>query len=159
MRTFIAGATRIGLSVASSVGEAGRHLGQEVGGRRGDDHEVGLAGQTQMPHLALLGQREKVGVNALGAERGGGERRHEMSRALRHDDAHHCATLAQAADQIEAFIGGDAARDDQQNPPALERQAYLRKRCCPDDTGGAAVEASRAVFTIARWRSPSAPGR
>ena len=48
MRTFIAGATSIGLSVASSarrgqvVGQAGRHLRQHVGGRRRHHHQVGV---------------------------------------------------------------------------------------------------------------------
>src|SRR4051794_11688798 len=37
-----------------------------------------------------------------------------------HDAAHRRALVAQPADQLEALIGGDAARDDQQNAPALQ---------------------------------------
>src|SRR5258707_584213 len=41
------------------------------------------------------------------------------------DAPHRRAALAQAADQLEALIGGDAARDDQQNAPALQQVGLL----------------------------------
>ena len=50
------------------VGDALRHLGQDVGARRCYDHEVGLAAQADVPHLALVRQREEIGVDLVFAE-------------------------------------------------------------------------------------------
>ena len=89
MRTFMAGAIRTGVSVASSTVEARssasplRHLGHQVGGRRRDDDQVGVArragyGRSRPRRSAV----EQVGMRRLSPDkRGGGERRHELLRA------------------------------------------------------------------------------
>ena len=65
IRTFIAGATSTRLSVASSsgrgevVGEAVRHAGEQIGGRRRDDHEIGRARQLDMADQRFVGEAEQ----------------------------------------------------------------------------------------------------
>ena len=103
------------------VGEPRRHPRDQIGGRRRDDDEIGLARQADMAHLALVGQRQEVVIDLVLAERGDRERRHELLRRRGHDAAHRGAALAQPADQVEALIGGDPAGDDQQNAPALKQ--------------------------------------
>ncbi len=107
------------------VGEARRHLGQKVGSRGRDDDEVRILGQAQMPHLALVGEGEEVVVDALAGQRRRRERGHEARGCGRHDDADRGAALAQAADEVEPLIGGDAARDHQQDAPAFEHFGLL----------------------------------
>ena len=64
----------------------------------------------------------------------------EALRALGHDGAHYGAPLAQAADQIEALIGGDAARNDQQDAPAVQHRVI---RFCPAAIGRAHFKGRR----------------
>jgi hypothetical protein len=104
MRTFIAGAASTGLSVAS-----GCH-----------DQEIGLARELDMAHLALVGEREHVAVDAILAQRLQGERGHEAGAGVGDHAAHRGAALAQPADEFEGFEGRDAARDDQQDPLAVQ---------------------------------------
>jgi len=72
-------------------------------------------------HLAFVGQGPEIAIDLVFAERRNRERRHELVRRLGHDNADRAALLAQPADQLEALIGRDAARDDQQNPPVLQQ--------------------------------------
>ena len=89
MRTFIAGATSTGLSVASSsverqiVRQPGRHLRQDVGRGRRDHDKIGAARKLDVPHLALVGQREQVGVDLAFAQRLQRQRRDELRAGLR----------------------------------------------------------------------------
>src|SRR5262249_16460944 len=57
------------------------------------------------------------------AERGDREGGDELRRRPGHHDAHRGAAVAQPANQFEALIGGDPARDDQQYPPAVQHAA------------------------------------
>ncbi len=74
-----------------------------------------------MAHFAFVGQRENVGIDLVAGEGLDRERRHELRRGVGQDGAHRRAALAQAADQVERFIGGDAAGNDQQHPPIGKR--------------------------------------
>ena len=103
------------------VGQAHRHPRDQIGARRRHDDEIGLARQSDVAHLALVGQRPEIGIDLVLAQRGDRERRHEMLRRRSHDAAHRRAALAQPADQLEALIGGDAAGDDQENAPVLKQ--------------------------------------
>ena len=47
------------------VGDARRHLRQQISGRRRDDHQIGLAAQLDMPHLDLVLQVEEIGINLV----------------------------------------------------------------------------------------------
>ncbi len=119
MRGFMAGATSTGLSVAIStaagevVGVAARHLGQQVGGGRRHHDQVGLAREADVADLALVVEVEQLGEDALVGQRAHRQRRDELLRRPGHDRAHADARLAQAADQLQALVGGDAAADDQ----------------------------------------------
>ena len=58
---------------------------------------------------------EQIGVGALAGERAGRQRRDEMRRRCRQDAAHARAAILQPPDQVERFVGRDAAADDQQD--------------------------------------------
>ena len=93
-----------------------RHLREQIGRRRRHDDEVGVARQPDVADLALVVEVEQVGEHALVGERADRERRHEFLRRLREHGAHAHIPLAQAPDEVETFIGGDAAADDEENP-------------------------------------------
>ena len=86
MRGFIAGASRIGLSVASStggreiVGMAVRHLRHQVGGRGRDHDEIGVARKPDVPDIEFAARIEQVGEGALARERADRQRRDEFLR-------------------------------------------------------------------------------
>ena len=121
MRTFMAGAIRIGSVVASSTVEARssacppaiRAIRFAVAGAATD--HVGVARQADVADVGLVLAIEQVGVRPLSRERRCGERGHELLRALRENAAHRSAALAQAADQVERLVGRDAAADDEQD--------------------------------------------
>ncbi len=102
------------------VGEAERHAREEVGGRRRDDEEVGLARELDVAHARLFRRGEQVGAHRLAAERLGRKGRDELLGGGGHGDAHRRAAFAQAADQVERLVGRDAAADDQQDAGARE---------------------------------------
>ena len=94
---------------------AAGHLGQEVGGRRRNNQHIGLARQADVADLALVVEVEQVNEHALIGQRADGERRHEAGCSRGHDHADMVAALAQAADEVEALVGGDAAADNQED--------------------------------------------
>ena len=95
--------------------EARGHLRQDV--RRGRRHhdEVGAARELDVPHLALVGQREQVGVDLAFAQRLQRQRRDELRARLGQHTGDAAASGAQQTDQFERLEGGDATRDDQQD--------------------------------------------
>ena len=111
------------------VGQAMRHLGEEVGGRRRHDDEVGLARQPDMPDLGFVLEVEEIGEGFFLGEHGERQRRDEFGAAACQDRAHARAPLLQAAHEIEALIGGDAAADDQAGCACLARS--LTPLSCP----------------------------
>ena len=106
---------------------AARHLGEEVGRRRRDDDQVGLARQADMADLVLVVEIEQIGEHPVVAERGDRQRRHELLRRARHHRAHRHAVLAQAAHEVEALVGGNAAADDEQDA-VLSHVKHCRTR-------------------------------
>ena len=62
---------------------------------------------------------KQIGENALAAQRGGGKRRDEALRGGGENAVHLHAAVLQAADQIERFIGGYTAADDEQDAVAV----------------------------------------
>ena len=97
------------------------HAGQRVGGGGRHHHRVGVAGELDVADIGLVGPVEQVGMGALAGERRRGERGHEFLRALGEDAAHRGAALAQSPDQVQRLVGRDAAADDEEDPPAVER--------------------------------------
>ena len=120
-RGFMAGASRIALSVASSTAVARssawpfaifRH---QVGGRGRDDDEIAVACEADMADVELGCRIEQIGVGAFARERADRHGRDELLCGAGHHDAHRKAALAQPADQVERLVGGDAARDDEKD--------------------------------------------
>ncbi len=101
---------------------AARDFRDQVGGRRRDDDEIGVARQADMADVEFALRIEQIGIGALAGERAGGKRRDEMLRGGGENAAHLRAALLQAPDQIERFIGGDAAADDEQDARAFGRR-------------------------------------
>ena len=127
MRGFIAGASRIGLSVASSTAVARSSawppailaIRSAVAGAT-TMRSVSRASRIWPTSNSLCASNKSV-IGALAGERAGGERRDEMLRGLREDAAHAHAAVLQAADEIERLIGGDAAADDEKDALACRR--------------------------------------
>ncbi len=80
------------------VGDAMGQLGDQIGARRRDDHEIGLPRQADMAHLAFIGEREEFLIDPVLAEGRNRQRRDELGPAFGQDRAHANATLAQAPD-------------------------------------------------------------
>ena len=72
-----------------------------------------------MPDLGLVLEVEQIGEGLLLGEHGKRERRDELGAAFGDDGAHGRAPLLQAAHELEALIGGDAAADDQEDALAV----------------------------------------
>ncbi len=103
------------------VGDPRRHLGEEIGGRWTDDHQIGLAAQLDMPHLDFVLEVPETGVDRLlgqGRER---HRRHEPLAARGQHAAHAPAGLADQPNQLARLIGRDPAADDEKDTLALHR--------------------------------------
>ena len=94
---------------------ATRHLGHQVGRCRCDDDQVRLAREADVADLALVVEIKQVGEHALVGQRCNRQRRDELLRRLCHHRAHAEATLARPTDQVETFVGRDAAADDEQD--------------------------------------------
>ena len=103
------------------IGVAMGGLGEEVCGGGGDHHEVRVPRQLDMPHAGLGGQREQLLMNLLAAKARQRQGRDELRTRLRQHHAHAHPALAQAAHEVEALVGRDAAAHDQED--ALARHA------------------------------------
>ncbi len=77
------------------------------------EDQVGPLGQFDMAHGGLGGRVEQVEVHRVAGQRLQGQRGDELAAAAGHDHAHFGALVAQAADQLGALVGGDAAADAQ----------------------------------------------
>jgi hypothetical protein len=109
------------------VGMAVRHLGQKVGRGRGHDHEIGLAGQPDMAHFGLVGERKEVGVDLLLGEAGDRERGDELAAGASQNHPKGEAPLAAPPDKLEHLVGRDAAADDEEN--SSQAPSPLGARC------------------------------
>src|SRR3546814_948383 len=99
----------------SVVGLSRRHLREQVGGRRRDDDQIGLARELDMPHLDLVFEVEEAGVDLVLAQGRKRQRRHELLARARQHAAHGHARLAEQPDELDALVSGDAAADDEQD--------------------------------------------
>ncbi|MCY1280381.1 hypothetical protein D9M69_359920 [compost metagenome] len=86
---------------------------QQVGGGRGDQHQVGPARQLDVAHGGFGGGVEQVEVYRVAGQCLQGQRGDELAAALGHYHAHFGALVAQPANQFGALVGGDAAADAQ----------------------------------------------
>ena len=97
------------------VRHAGRHARQNVGGRRRDHDQVALTGQADVSHLAFIGQRQQLLVHLLARQRSNREGGYELRPRLGQDATDARTPLFHAPDQLQRLVGGDAARDDEQD--------------------------------------------
>ena len=104
------------------VGMAAGHLGEQIGGGGATTISAAFARQPDVADLALVVEIGRLGEHAIGGEHADRQRRDELPRRLGHDRAHRRPALAQAADQLQALVGGDAAADDR-------RDTVLRRNC------------------------------
>ena len=130
-------------------------LRHQVGRRRRHHHQVRLARQPDVAHLGLVGEREQL---ARRPSRRRGSPRTRASRTARAAGGQHAAerqpALAAAPDQLQAFVGGDAAADDQEHPPAVRHRPHricnLREQ--RGVRGGESKGGAYARSVIARFR-------
>ena len=132
----IAGASTTGQRAVSSVfgqqvvGEAVGGLGQQVGGGGGDDDEVGRLAD---PHVRDgVDVVPGVGGGGLPGQGRPGGRADELQRARRRDDADVVAGLGQLPQQLDRLVGGDAARDAEDDAGARTRGPRTRRRVVGD---------------------------
>ena len=103
------------------VGTAGDGAGQQVGGGRCDDDEVGLLADADVRHLVDV--LEDAGVHRVPGqrlERGGAD---EAQRGLGGNDADGVAGLGELTDHRARLVGGDAAGDADDDPLAVRHCA------------------------------------
>ena len=102
------------------------HLRHDVRCGRRDDDQIGLARETDMADIEFVIGIEQIGKHALAGNGAGRQRRDEFLGRLGEDAAHLKPALLQPPDQIERFIRGNAAANDQQN--ALWRGGRFRRQ-------------------------------
>ena len=130
MRTFIAGAIRIGRVVARRTVEA-RSEASPLAIRA---IRFAVAGATTMasasraslmwPISASSARSNRVGMGALSGQGGSGEGGHEFLCPRREQRTHPRPALAEAADQVQRLVGGDTAADDEQDASVLEGEGH-----------------------------------
>ena len=109
-----------GLSVGKVVRQSARGTGKDIGRGGRDQHEIAIARKADMPHLGLVRQRENIGMHFILGKRRDRKRRHELRAAGGKDAAHIQPCVAQAADKLQSLVRGNAARNDQEDAPALQ---------------------------------------
>ncbi len=96
-----------------------RHLRHQVGRRRRNNNEVALAAQPDVADVMLVIAVEKLAEDAVTRYRANGKRGHELLGSRGQDAPNRDATLAQPADQVQAFVGGNPATDDEEHPSVV----------------------------------------
>ena len=93
---------------------------QEIGGRRRDHHEIGVAGQFDMPHLRFIGEREEILMHLRARQRRQRQGRHELRAGLRQHRTDRGTAFAQATHEVERLVGCNATADDQEDARCCE---------------------------------------
>jgi hypothetical protein len=75
---------------------------------------------------------ELVGMHRILRQRGDRQRGDEFLGVLGQATTHVGALFAQAADQVQTFVGGDAARDDQENLFAVQHVFNPEESTAPE---------------------------
>ena len=93
------------------VGDALGQAGDQIGGGRGDQHQVGPFRQLDMAHGCFGGRVEQIQVNRVAGQGLHGQRGNELTAAAGHDHAHLGALVEEPANQLGALVSGNAAAD------------------------------------------------
>ena len=97
------------------VGDPCRHLREQVGRRRADHDQIGLAAELDMAHLGLVLQIPQRGIDRAFRQGRKAHRGDEMGAARGQDGGHRMAGLARQADQLGGLVGGNATADDEED--------------------------------------------
>ncbi len=107
-------------------------IGETIGGarqhircRRRDDDEIGLARQSDVPHLAFQRRAEEIGMDGSPGKGGEGQLGDEFFARGRQHDAGRSAGLTHPADELERLVGRDPTADDEQNTLARDGSRRL----------------------------------
>ena len=127
-----------------------RHLRHQIGGGGRHHDQARIAGEPDMADVELGARVEQIRKRMLAGDRADRQRRAELLRRRRHHHAHLDAALAQSPDQIERFVGRDAAADDEQDVwgirlgaapgPVLSFARRIDGRCKSIRVGGGAAQ-------------------
>jgi hypothetical protein len=107
------------------AGVAARHPGRQVGGRRRHHDQIGVARQPNVADVELARRIEQLGKRALAGQCAGRQWCDEFLRRLGENAAHDKPALLQPANEVERFVGGNAAADDQQHAPRGAGMAHV----------------------------------
>ena len=94
---------------------AARHFRDQIGGRRRHDNKVGIAGEPNVADIEFALWIEQIGIGAFAGQCADGQWRNEMLCGSGQNATDVRAAVLQTADQIERFIGGNAATDNEQD--------------------------------------------
>ena len=97
------------------VGPAARHAGDEVRAGRRHQHELRPAGEFDVAHGGLRRAIPQIAAHGSPRHRLKAQGGHESECPGRHHHLHLGAPFDEAAHQVRALVGGDAARDPQEN--------------------------------------------
>jgi len=116
------------------IGQPGGQPGQGVGGRRGDDQQVGVFAQADVGdvsgQLAAAGAPH-ISVGRAAGDRFEGEGADETLGGPGHDHRDMGAGLGQLAGQVDGLVDGDAAGDAQQDVPVFQDSDVLADHRMP----------------------------
>ena len=105
------------------IGKPARGARDQVRGCRHDQHEIRLAGKSDMTHLGLVGQREQLGKDFLAGQRRQAQRSDEFACGPGHDSGHADIVVLKAPRHFQRLVGGDAATDHKKHPFPAEQCA------------------------------------
>ncbi|MNX80670.1 hypothetical protein D3C86_1123350 [compost metagenome] len=97
------------------IGNALGQAGDQVCGAGSDQHQIGPFGQFDVAHGRFGRRVQQVQVDRVPGQGLHGQRGDELCAATGHDHAHFGALVDQAANQVGALVGSDAAADAQNN--------------------------------------------
>ena len=102
------------------VGHPGPEAGEEIGGRRRHDEQVGGAREREVAVGRLRGGIEQVHQHGRAGERLERERLDEARGGRRHRDADRASALHDEPRELARLVGGDPAADPEDDRPVLE---------------------------------------
>ena len=146
------------------IGAAGDGAGQHIGGGRRHDHQVSLLADAHMRHLVDVVENPGVHRETRQCLEGGGA--DESQRGLGGDHPHLVAGLGELANHRTRLVGGDTARDADDDPLAGHTRApdYSPSVCSSRspwisrmaiDSGFSCRPGSTSGPTYSRMPSPS----
>ena len=107
---------------------AASHFRQDVGGGGGDDYHIWFAGEADMTDVVLVVAVEELREHLAAGEGADGQGRYEFLSRIGHYGANRSTPLAQTADEIEGFVGGNPAGNHKEDGAPGERPGQGLRR-------------------------------